>query len=585
MAGASHPPFVSRLAEAIGSPDAIVLPLDGLRGAVVPEAPPRAIVVDGDLSTVRRSALAGLAGRLRSLEQSVAIAASVAPSAVDRAATLLPPATWAGLFEAAGFSVRRQVDLREGGAAGRWGGTWTEVDPFRLAGVGRLGFVLDPTPVAPHDRTRSVRSLVGPQRQLLRAPGAVGLLIAGYQDLHNLMPWLEAIDPRDLRVILGQGVGERDAAAADDLEAACGAHDVQVVRVTPASDRGLEDLDVRVLLSASESSVNSVHLGNAVTLLRARSLGWATGHVQHGIWPRAEFPPPIGTCADVVLAWSDEYGEVIGTADHEFAVVGGMRFDRYTDAPPRTAAAVYGSWTARFDRHVVVATNLHWREHDTAIDALAVVGELASRDRSTLFTLKSHPYELIGPGKSELPNVVVLSEPVMLAAGLDPGDVIESADLVVCTPSTFALEATLAGKPCFVIDTGNPSRHRFVEYRPLSDLPGWLDDEERRSCCQPLYGTHYCEPSTRGRALDLSLGALARVMERRRPIVPSAASGVARALYGLYAEAARDAGQLRHDFQTASEYARSLVTALEEKDRYIERLRKKLNEPESQGKS
>lgn len=579
MSGASHSPPLARLVEALAPLDAIVLPLDSLQDAGMPATPGPAVVVEGDLASVRRSALAELATRLRSLNRPVGIAASVAPTAVDRAVTLLPPAGWTRLFEAVGFSVRRQLELREAETTGRWRDAWTAADPYRMAGVDRVGFVLDPAPCAPEGGIRSFRSLLGPQHPLRRARVVLGLLLAGYQDFHNLAPWLEAIDPRDLRVILRQGVGERDETVADDLDAACRAYGVPAVRVGPLADSTLDDLDVQVLLSASESPANSVHLGNAVMLLHARALGWATGHVQHGIWPRAEFPLPIATCADIVLAWSDEYREVIGAGDHAFAVVGGMRFDRYTDVAHRSAAALYGSWAGRFDRHVVVATNLHWQQHGRAIDGFAAVTELASRHPSTLFTLKPHPYEAVEPGAGELPNVVVLSEPVVLAGGLDPADVVESADLVVCTPSTIALEATLAGKPCFVIDTDNPSRHRFVDYRPLSALSGWLDDDRRVGCCREGYAEHYSEPSTRGRALDLSLDALAGAMERRSSLVPGTSAAVARALYDLYAEAARDAGQLRRDFQTASDYALSLAAALEEKDRYIERLRRGLGGP------
>lgn len=553
-----HPESPGALTDASTSANADVIGSDAGRAL---------LVVDRDLSRVPRAQL-GLALRwLAQTRRRMAVSLSVAPALQDSAATLLAPDVWRRLFEAAGLRVRETVVDEAPVSPGRWRDQWAEADPFRLGKASTCGFLLEAAGtevVQPVDVV--VRTLAGPQHVPRRTGRRIGFLVSSYQDLHLLLPWLDRLDPRDAHVLVRDSPNAVEAGW--DLQAACAPYGVPVVKLGPNPMPVLEAANVAVLLLASESAANTSHLSNAVIGLMAREAGLATVHIQHGIWPRAEFPPPVLTGADGVLAWSDEYREVLPVDPRAFHVVGSPRFDRYAGAARRSVAGLYGSWAERFARHVVVATNLHWQQHTRALDAPGALDALAERFTDTLFTWKPHPYEAVVRSSCFRENIVRLSEPVMLAAGIDPGDVVEAADLIVTTPSTFALEAELAGKPCFVVDTGNPSRHDYLDYRPFSELEGWLAADKPESCADARYAGRYCEPVTRGSALDRSLEAIEKIRRRRLP-PPAGMATLAAGLYGALALASGENARLRQDFTTASRYAESLSATLREKDAYI----------------
>lgn len=515
-------------------------------------------VLQDDLALMRRDGLWAHLQALAARRERLALIASLAPMP-DRAATLLPVDVWRDVLRAAGLPVSIALDV-EGTSASRWGGTWRLADPYRLGDVAAAAFVVEPGPPDdPEAASALVRRLVGPQHRDVASGARLGFLVSSYQDFHTLQPWLARVAPTQRTLLLRDGAPGQAPGIRDDLRAALAPYGGRSITLDEQPSLAIAGAGVDVLVSSSESTANLAHLGNAGALLVARAHGIATVHAQHGVWPRAEFPPPIHSVADVVAAWSDEYREIVAPPTR-VAVTGAPRFDRYADRVHRHVRGLYGEWTARYDRHVVLATNLHWRQHGTAIDTHGLVTDLATTWPDTLFTVKPHPYEAPPADGSWPPNVVVLAQGVMLAAGIEPADVVEAADLVVTTPSTFALEAALAGRPCLVLATGNPNRHDHVTEHDASTVSGWLHEPSPPPGAA-AYVARYCAPATIGRAFERTLEMLQGLSLRTTTVPP----GTAAIVDGLLGALAR----LGHEHRTVCE-ARARESA--EVGRYVESL-------------
>lgn len=528
-----------------------------------------ALACTTDLSAVPRGQIGACLAWLRTLSRPVAVSCTLAPVRPGRA-TLLAPSTWRVLLEAHGLEVRAEHRETSSPTSAPWAADWQAADPWRAGALTALHLLLVPSPahVDAAVASSATRTLAGPQHTRLASDRRLGFLVSGSQDFHTLAPWVDRLAPKDIVIVVRDATFGTAPRTASDLLQASAALGPSVVATGADLASDLHGAGIEVLISASESPANLAHQGNAAALLIARQLGIATAHAQHGIWPRAEFPPPIVSVADVVLAWAAEYGEVVRT-DGAPQVVGAPRFDRYADAERRTRAGLYGAWADRFERHVVLATNLHWGAHTQRVDARGLVLQVATHAPRTLVTWKPHPHEP-APSPADLPdNVVVASEAVMLAAGLEFADLLEASDALVCTPSTVALEAALAGVPYFVVATGNPNRHVHVDQAPLDELERWLDAPALPAAAM-AYAAHYCAPSTRGVALGLALQALRDLTPR--PLPP----GVALTLSGLY-QALAGLGAQTHHLQAAqaaaARYVDSLTWTLARKDQYIATLR------------
>ena len=533
-------------------------------------------LVSEDLAFTRRDRLWAHLQTLAARRHRLVVSVSMAP-VPERAATLLARGVWTTMLAAAGLRVAVEVDDSPARFAGdaAWLDTWLRADPCRIGTSTRIGFLLEPDePMSADPGAALARQLLGPQHEPIDAGVRVGFLITGYQDFHTLQPWFARMRPDQCRLFVRDAALSHQPGVIADLRAAAVPFDMMPAHLDDDPRAVLGGAGLDVLVSASESTANLAHLGNAATLLIARSLGIATAHAQHGIWPRAEFPPPVTSVADVVLAWANEYREVIAPPTR-VSVVGAPRFDRYVDRVHRHVRGLYGAWTDRYARHVVLATNLHWTQHRAAVDPGALITRLATRFPDTLFTLKPHPYEA-PPSADALPaNVVVLAQPVMLAAGIEPADVVEAADLVVTTPSTFALEAALAGRPYLVLSTGNANRHDHVSERDTALLEAWLDDPAPDAAAT-AYASRYCAALTAGRAFDRTLAVLREVAGTAAPVSPASAN-VVDSLLAALTRLGHDLRALHErrdaDLAEAARYATSLEGALARKDEYIASLR------------
>ena len=494
-------------------------------------------------------------------------------------ATLLPPAVWERVLEAAGWTVEDRVPERRA-STGEWADRWRAADPFRAAGCDRTWWrvrVAERCPVT--DVRERLRPLVGPQWGGRHGLPGTAFLLATPQDYHALFPWLVAVGDAGAAVYLRR-IPEAEVAARRQAEVvlACRAIGLEPRIVSTPRDMAAAPEAFDLLMCAAESSASVQHLSSAAMLLAARARGAATAHVQHGVWPRAEFPAPVATYADLILAWSEEYGEALGAPSRPLTVTGCPRFDRYADPARCSAQAIYGPWAGRYGRHVLVTTNLHWLQHQVRLDAAELLAALAARWPHTLFTLRPHPFESSEAISGALPdNVIVADETLLLAAGLDPGDLVEAADAVVTTPSTVALEAALAGRPCFVLDTGNPNTYDLLPSHDLTALDRWLA-APATAATSGAFAARYHDPSALGRSWELGQRALDALCRRRAaaPLPPELAAAFADA-WARHARILEEtAAELRRHVAVKDEYIASLRWTLDRKDEIIATLHGRL---------
>src|SRR4029077_8694381 len=85
------------------------------------------------------------------------------------------------------------------------------------------------------------------------------------------------------------------------------------VRRTSDVDWGRSRGDGCVLVAGADSTAFPSHVLNAAFITTARSHGWATVQLQHGIQPYASEPAPIAMASELVLTWSSEFEQSLRT--------------------------------------------------------------------------------------------------------------------------------------------------------------------------------------------------------------------------------------------------------------------------------
>jgi hypothetical protein len=297
-----------------------------------------------------------------------------------------------------------------------------------------------------------------------------------------------------------------------------------------------------ILLSASESTADDGHLQNLAFVAQARIHGFLTALLQHGIWSE-DFRWPITFLSSLVLAWSPEHEESFrqlargsslgpdvprGFPDvSSFIVTGCPKFDAYFQPSGREIFNLLGDWTSVFRKVVLVTTNLAWvRTTTPASQFYTLLAELASSRQECLFVLKLHPGEDLDPKRalSLPPNVVVLTDPVCWSAGIRTSDLILASDMIVSTVSTIALEAALAGKPFFLLDTGTGIRYEHAPTpKTFKEAETFIDRTHALTSpsSSRAFRDHYHAQFTNGHALERSLRIL---MTERLALRPSAAN-------------------------------------------------------------
>ena len=482
-------------------------------------------------------------------------------------ATLLAPAVWERVLEAAGWTVEDCLHEHVE-STGEWADHWRLVDPFRAAGHDRTWWRVR---VAERPVVLVVRNLAHDHRSAVarRVIDRTAFLLATPQDYHALFPWLAASSHAGAPLFLCRTDDPGLAATRQaDVAAACGA--LGVGPRTVATPRELAEASgpFDLLICASESTANTQHLASAAMLLAARARRAATAHVQHGIWPRADIPT---ACAHV----RGPDPRLVRRVRRSARCSG--------SAPRRDGLPAIRSLCRSRARHCTDALRPVERSlrpprarHDQS--PLDPAPEAGRRRRSvggtrrsvapTLFTLKPHPFECGRTARGELPdNVLVVDETIMLAAGLDPGDLVEAADAVVTTPSTVALEAALAGRPCFVLDTGNPNAYHALPPQDVAALDRWLAAPTVVGTAE-VFAARYHAFTALGQSWELSAAALGELARRgAAPSVPAEAASAFADAWVHHAHRLQE--ELRRQTAVKDEYIESLRWTLDRKDEII----------------
>ena len=473
--------------------------------------------------------------------------------------TIRPSSTWRTLFELAGFEIDGETPVVAPTPSGDlWSARdhWARFNPFREEDPTALRVFALRHAASPPDATAATNRVLGNRPRAALPPAFEGLrghlafLVGTYQEFRQFLPLWAALDPARFTVLLRVAPSDHIGPLRHQaIEAWCATRDIRVVHVSRTSDvdwgRGAGD--GRVLVAGADSTAFPSHILNAAFITTARTHGWATVQLQHGVWPYASVPAPIAMASELVLTWSSEFEQSLRTEvdwadgtrgpraiidDTRFATAGCPLFDRYADATAPSLADLLGAWVSRYRHAVLVATNLHWSEHRHGDDANDAVLDAAAVMPDTLFIVKPHPVHDLGEAfLARCPrNVLVLDEFCCLFAGLDSALLVRATDALVATLSTVALEAALAGRPFVIIDTGNRNTYEHVPTVAPRDLVGHLATLLHVPRDRSAFRDHYFDIARLGGGTSHVLTHLAQEMSRYVPETLSRASLLARTL-------------------------------------------------------
>lgn len=416
----------------------------------------------------------------------------------------------------------------------------------------------------------------------------IGFLIGSPQDYHQLLPLMTALPASERTIVLRGGLAPAAALARREAIAArLQALDQRVARASTMTEVPWDQIDA--LVCASESTANSDHLLNAAFVATARSRGLPTFQLQHGIVPLKDFVPPVVWFSEHYLAWGEDVRKQLArpatrspkgarppaaTIFHpletmRYVVTGCPKFDAYapSQAAPVQATDLFGAAASGFGRTILVATNLHWAQHGRDHGVWPAIRALVEQSPDDLFILKLHPAEEAPPELLAAPrrNLIVLDELESLRCGLDSARLVRASDAVICTLSTIALEAALAGRPFLVLETGNPNRYHGVRPIPPADLARAVPALLQRRSRVTAFIDHYVDRTRIGSATPHVLRTVRRaaIQARTRP----ARSPRAGATVGLRAVEA-----MATLFVERDAHAAALAQAAEHKDAYAAEL-------------
>lgn len=508
--------------------------------------------------------------------------------------TVVPRRTWRALVAALGFELvddpRCAVLATEAEPAGDWAiEHWARLDPFRDMGEPALFVMLARRREGAVSREafeRTARRLLGvrdlsPLPALIHQEAESIFLLGHMPDLSLLAPLWAGLSRERFRVLFRSGADrvispERHGT----LDAWLRARRIvfqSVSRVTDAE--WSHGPSPRAFITASESSVSLSHQLNGAFVLEARARGYHTFLLQHGIWCE-DTPLPVVFHSEHVLAWSPEHRESFAAVaprrptgeirprglveGNRFHITGCAKFDRYADPTPAPGPAdLFGDWAARYERSVLLATNLHWPAHvEAGPRTRAALIDTARRMPETLFIIKLHPVENADAEiLAAMPlNVVLLDEPAILHAGLETTRLVRAVDAVACTLSTVALEAVLAEKPVYVVDTNNPMRYEHVEPVPPPGLASRLS----RAAMTPemrAFRSYYYDTATLGLGRKNTWDAIAATLAGGPPAAMDVGFATARS-YGVRMT------MLQADIDEARAYQLRLEREIEAARRY-----------------
>jgi hypothetical protein len=445
------------------------------------------------LEHIDRQSVAHAIWNLRSItHEYLFTSVSTRPSSLHNLyhATIIPHTAWLSLFDAAGFELvpsdlvdELHVPMDYPASPGTWCmNHWRALDPYKDNRVFESRYLLlrkRPDADFGHFESFTNRLLGNQERSVRLAPQThLTFLLGFYQEFLLMQPFFDLLPPDRYRVLLRSGVHDTlEDHRRQSILAYFKARAIEVVEVeTPAEVTWNDEGRSHAFITAIDSNANTHHLVNSAFLVAAKSRGVPTFQLQHGIWPHAEFSEPLTVVADCLLTWSPDFQRPFKLDDCQIAQVGCPRFDAYSDNQSATIVELFGEWTQRYSHSVMFATNLHWPLHKLGNEVLPQLAQTASEMPETLFVCKLHPTHDYDPAQfRQMPeNVIVVDEFVSLYANLSTPRLIKACDVAVCTLSTVALEAALASKPFFILETENPNTYQGVQSVPIESMTATL---------------------------------------------------------------------------------------------------------------
>jgi len=175
--------------------------------------------------------------------------------------------------------------------------------------------------------------------------------------------------------------------------------------------------------------------------------------LQHGI----TLPDVFTTVTEYTLAWSEMAAKEIMVRSH--SVIRSKVFSAGNVRPnykssPDFLARKFGNWVSRFERRVMIATNLHWTgAHGvSSSDVSTLIIKMSKKNQDTLFLIRPHPEDYSLRVTAGLENVILIDDVITGLLDISIDQVLVNCDLLLSTYSTLLYDAARNKIPFAVFD-------------------------------------------------------------------------------------------------------------------------------------
>jgi hypothetical protein len=364
--------------------------------------------------------------------------------------------------------------------------TWFRSVDAALARQKSLGFTVEGAAEV-WDRALAPHAVPAEPPQAIRRPVLMVLLDLP-QDLDVALPILIQLRERgdmELRVVVTDWL-RREAPRTLMLLDEAGLP-YEIVKRVAAMAGQAPDLDrIDGFLAPSATSEASHRTGFGLTQLAARA-GAATFTCQHGfenvgLTYRPNGAHPVTFAADHIFAWGplENLPAWLPTATRRKVVATGN--PKLSGAPSGAGfpLSLLGEHASRSPL-IGVFENLHWERFDEGyvqafLETLAAVAE---RLPDALLLVKPHSAGRWMTRNSDrvpsAPNIMVVDPLSRGWARFTAPELIEQMDAVITTPSTVAVDAARAGKPCGVIGGPRLDLGAYAPLPVLTNADDWIE--------------------------------------------------------------------------------------------------------------
>lgn len=197
-----------------------------------------------------------------------------------------------------------------------------------------------------------------------------------------------------------------------------------------------------MLLTSTLGPLSPMHLSCSRLIVKARELQVVTFTLQHGI----TLPDVFTTVTEYTLAWSEMAAKEIMVRSH--SVIRSKVFSAGNVRPnykssPDFLARKFGNWVSRFERRVMIATNLHWSvAHSVSSDDVnTFITNMGKRNPDTLFFIRPHPEDYSLSVEDGLSNVLLVDDVITGLLDVSIDDVLVNCDFLFSTYSTLLYDA------------------------------------------------------------------------------------------------------------------------------------------------